>query len=208
MFMVFFVFLANTTKNCDDLLDKATLYYIHDSLIICSFFSNSCYETVFLVENWAWVAALEFVTCTCIKAFSLFLNNPSLSLIICLAKPAFDAPPPKKVYSKKSTFIQDRGSTYASLQTFFWWVCIKKICNVIKMLLCRLKTLSKQDSSTGAFLWILIGFERLLLDLAFLWRWGLMLIAQTDHSDHKKPAFVCSNSHTKNKFSTSCFFRK
>ena len=79
MFMVFFVFLANTTKNCDDLLDKATLYYIHDSLIICSFFSNSCYETVFLVENWAWVAALEFVTCTCIKAFSLFLNNPSLS---------------------------------------------------------------------------------------------------------------------------------
>ena len=139
MFMVFFAFLADTTKSCDDLLDKATLFDFHDSLIICSFFSNSCFEKVFLVENWAWAVALEFVTCTCIKAFSLFLNNPclslslfslSLSLITCLAKPAFDAPPPKKF--QKSTFMQDRRSTYASLQTFFDKFASKRFATLLK----------------------------------------------------------------------------
>ena len=131
MFMVFFVFLANTTKNCDDLLDKATLYYIHDSLIICSFFSNSCYETLFLVENWAWVAALEFVTCTCIKAFSLFLNNPSLSDNMPRKTCIWCSSSQKSIF-QKSTFIKDRRSTYASLQTFFDKFASKRFATLLK----------------------------------------------------------------------------
>ena len=54
----------------------------------------------------------------------------SLSLITCLAKPAFDAPPPKKF--QKSTFMQDRRSTYASLQTFFDKFASKRFATLLK----------------------------------------------------------------------------
>ena len=56
----------------------------------------------------------------------------SLSLITCLAKPAFDAPPPKKSIFQKSTFIKDRRSTYASLQTFFDKFASKRFATLLK----------------------------------------------------------------------------